>query len=756
MGVEFHLVWQCLHRVCLTIVLLAAPAPTASKPPAGKPATKAPEPKPSPVDEAKALRAAGKLDAAIEILRSANRDIKKAEGEESPNLLPVNTLAGDILVDQGQLDAAESLIEKTMTLHEALVKADKVGGDSLGTTLLVAARIDLKSKRFLAAVDKSARATPLLEKFEGPRGDGVARGSEILATSAESLERLLGPADTMTSDARTKAAEVFERLGRFDQAISQRKGILASAVARSDETAIDGAADQLGRLMAMAGRANEAIPLLDAAASPSASRLRLLGDLQLAANRLLAADSSFKAALDTEEAQPKPSAAAVAGDRLCRLLIDIRRSKVHAMPAWFSTTVTPLEKNNQPEAARALMAAGDVFVALGKPSDAIKPLTAAAANARKAVRGNLKTRPVAKARAQARPAPVAKPTITPLLADAISRLAAVHLASGNATAALEVAKPELDTAADTFGSGHGLTSLLRVMVAGSASGTGDHETATKLASQALAFGLPRPNDTWEEALVAVYDRLVSTDGKPDWRGDFIAARVRQFGETHPHVATAWSLFGGTRLAAGDWPAAVECYSKARDIQRTTLGDQHPEVAGILAMLAHAQRAGGDAATAARTAAEAVSILEQRVGLNHPATLEAADVLVAARLEAGLDDGVAELLERLSTADAMAEPVRRASFLTRLAEVTAPKDKATARSRLQSSMALPCWNPDEPLTTFQQRQLADTAAYSARAYRMIGDDAAADAILLRARSIALRLDTSGSLLERIERLATPVR
>jgi tetratricopeptide (TPR) repeat protein len=762
MGPEYELFLQCFHRACLAMVLLAAPGSPAAAPPPLKPAPPAQAPKASPVDEAKTLRAAGKLDAAIEVLRAANRDIKKSEGEESPGLLPVNALAGDILVDQGNLDAAEPLIERTTTLHEALIQANKVAPESLGATLLVAARIDLVSKRFLAAVDKSARATPLLEKVEGPRGDGVSRGSEILATSAESLQRLLGPADTMTSDARTKAAEVFERLGRLDQAIAQRKGILASATARADTPAIEAAAEKLGRLMAMAGRADEAIPLLKTAGSPPESRLRLLGDLQLAANRLLAADASFQLAMDSEEGKTKPSPASVAGDRLCRLLIDIRRSKIHALPEWFSTVVTPLEKNSQPEAARALIAASDVFIALGKPSDAIKPLAMAAANARKSVRATPKTRaasrpkPGTKANAQTLPGQVAKPTITPLLADIIGRLAAVHLASGNATAALEVAKPELETAAEAFGSGHGLTSLLRVMVAGGATGTGEHESATGLASQALAFGLPRPNDTWEESLVAVYDRLPSSDGKPDWRGEFIAARVRQFGEKHQHVATAWSQFGAARLAAGDWPAAAECFSKARDIQRTALGDDHPEVAGTLAMLAHAQRAGGDLAAAARTAAEAVSILERRVGLNHPATLEAAAVLATARLEAGLEEGVADLLTRLSTADAMADPVRRAFYLTRLAEVTAPKDKAKARTFVQSSMALPCWNPEEPLTTFQQRQLADTAAYSARVYRMLGDNAAADPILLRARSIALRLDTSGGLLERIERLATPER
>jgi tetratricopeptide (TPR) repeat protein len=569
----------------------------------------------------------------------------------------------------------------------------------------------------------------------------------------------------MTSDARAKAAEVFERLGRFDQAIAQRKGILASATARGDKATIDEAADRLGRLMAMAGRATEAIPLLESAPSSTGSRLRLLGDLQLAAGHLLAADASFAAALEAEEAQSKPLPTVIVADRLARLLIDIRRSKVHAAPEWFATTVAPIEKITQPEAARALMAASDVLLALGKPFDAVKPLTAAAANARKQIASAARARPTKRGKppAPAKPgqpgkpvAPVARAKTTPLVTDVVSRLAAVHLAVGEPAAALEIAKPELDAAAETFGSGHGLTSLVRVMVAGGASGTDDRETAASVASQALAFGLPRPNDAWEESLVAVYDRLGSTEGHPDWRGDFVAARVRQFGETHRHVATAWSLFGAARLAAGDWPAAAECFAKARDVQRASLGESHPELAGTLAMLAHAQRAGGDAAAAADTAAEAVSILEKSVGLKHPATLEAADVLVAARLEAGVHDGVADLLERLCTADAMAAPVRRAYHLTRWAEVTAPHDKAAARTRVQNSMALPCWNPDVPLTTFQQRQLADTAAYAARVYRMLGDDAAAQTILLRARSIALRLDTSGSLLGRIDRLATPGR
>lgn len=769
MGISLQLAWTCLPKLFLAVPLLAAPAVAPSKPAAAKPPAKAPAPKPDPVQEAKALRAAGKLDQALEVLRYANREIKKVEGEESPQLLAVNNLAADILLDQGQFDVAESLVEKTMALHEALVKAEKVGPDTLGPTFLLAARIDMQAKRFLAAIDKAAEAMPLLEKTEGPRGEGVALGSDVLETSAESLEKLLGPADTMTSDSRVKAADVFERLGRFDQAIAQRKGILAGVSARGEAAAIENAAERLGRLMGLAGRAAEAIPILESAPSSSGARLRLLGDLRLAANQLLAAHGSFKAAMGVETKNTKPSPFILADDRLRQLLVDIRRGKVHAVPEWFSTTVTPLEKSSSTEAVRGLVAASEAVQAFGNQAETTRLLTVATANARKQAAASKKG---SRAPPKAKPAPAAtgaqaaktarggKPTppikqgTTPLLAEVVSRLAAAHLAVGEHAKAHELAKTEIESATEAFGPGHGLVSLLRVMAAGGASGQGDLETATTLASEALSYGLPRPDDGWEETLVTVFDTLPPTDIHPDWRTEFLDARVRQYGETHPHVATAWSFFGAARLAAGDWPAATKCYSKALEIQRATLGENHPEVAASLAMLAHTQRAGGDASDAAQTAAKAVAMLEQTVGLNHPATLEAVDVLVAAQLESGARDGVAELLQRLCTADAMGFSVRHAYHLTRLAEVMARKDQAAARSRVQSAMALSCWKPDEALSTLQRRQLADTAAYAARVYRMLGDAAAAQTTLLKARSLALRLDESGSLIDRMERLATP--
>jgi tetratricopeptide (TPR) repeat protein len=748
-----------ITRLVLTVAAVAAPAweivaagedrpaaagaTTAATPPPPKAAEKTK----SPVDEATALRAAGRLDNAIQILRNANRDIKQADGEESPRLLPVNNLAAEILIDQGQLEAAKALVEKTMTLHESLIKADKASKESLGKTLLVLARVHATAQRFLPAIEKAAQALPLLDKLEGPRSADVARGSEILETSVEKLEGLLGPHDTMTTDARAKAGDVFESLGRFDQAIAQRKGYFASISSRGDRATIDAAAERLGRLMGLAGRAHEAIAILSSDANSSSSRMRLLGDLQLAANHLLAADVSFESAMNADAALPKPPTTQLTGDRLRRLLVAARRGRVNALPDWFEPTLASLAKAAPADsAAGGLVAGSEVLMSLGKPASAAVPLN-------DAVMILKKQQAQVKGQTEALLTQAAAS-----IAEMSGRLAGALLASGDAAATLKLAEPAMTAAADVMGPGDGRVTLLRAMAAGAASGQGDGKISASLASDALAYGLPRPDDAWEEVLVSTYDRLATGDDQKKWREDFIAARVRQFGERHPHVATAWELFGVARLAAGDWPSAIECISKALDLQRASLGEKHPETAASLSLLAHAQRAGGDPAQAERTAAEAVGILEQIVGRNHPATLEAVDVLVAARLQAGMKDGVNTLLERLCTADTMtmSDPVRRAYHLVRLAEVTATTNKVSARMYVQDAMKLPCWNSDQPLTQSQRRRMAETAAYAVRAYRMMDDEAAGQATLLKARSIALRLDQSGALLDRIERLATPER
>ncbi len=788
-----------MMTVAIAATGMAAP-PKRAAPPA-KPAVEPPK----RLDEAAALRAAGKLDPALEVLRVESREIRLAEGEESARLLPVNVLAADILLDQRQSEKALSLISDTLKLHESLIAANQVSQESLGPTLLVFARINSAAKRLPATIDAAARAIPLLDKLGGPSSKDVARGSELLETAVNALDTLLGPADTMTLDARAKAAKVFESLGRVDQAIAQRKGMLTGFLSRADAAKTD-AATRLGQLMGIAGRAGEAIPILTADPTVANSQLRLISRLQLADNQLLAAHASLEAALDPDKSPGKISATTIAADKLLNFLIEVRRGRAEALPDWFTSTRESLSKTGGAEglvAVQGLTIASDVLNAMGKPADAVVPLEGATGVLKKlqprATKATGRTPPKTAATGAAAPtakppAPTAKPpaltakppaptakalaaaakaaadnakaaaeaakaaALTALIAgpsaDVAGRLAAARIAAGDATTARIDAELALATATEALGPGDPRVAFLRVVVADACRAGGDLETAAALVGTALAYGLPRPDDAWETVVTGIYDRLAAEKNQKDWRAEYLAARARQFGERHPHVAMAWSLFGAARLTAGDWPAAAECFSRSLDIQRASLGADHAEVAATLSLLAHAQRLGGDPAQAARTAADAVAAWERNVGPSHPGTLAALDVLALAKLQAGVKDGVAELLQRLCAPATVSDPVRRAYNLVRLADLTATQDKNAARNYVQDAMKLPCWASDEGLSIKQRRRLAETAAIAARAYRTMGDDAAGQMTLLKARSIALRLDKSGASLTLIEQLATP--
>jgi len=257
---------------------------------------------------------------------------------------------------------------------------------------------------------------------------------------------------------------------------------------------------------------------------------------------------------------------------------------------------------------------------------------------------------------------------------------------------------------------------------------------------------------------AAYDRLAAAapppaDGQRDLRERYLSARADQFGDRHPHLAAASGLFGAARLAAGDWGKAVDFFSRSLDVARASLGGEHPDVAAGLVLLAHAQRAAGDSERAVKTAEQGLAAWERIAGPDHPGTLSAAEVLVAARMQARQPEGVAELLERLSAADSIDDPARRAAHLVRLAELTAGRDKPRAKTLLQEAMQLPCWQAEAGVDQAGRRRLAFTAALAAHAFTTVGDTAAATDALRRARGLALQAENPKPLLDRVELLAT---
>jgi hypothetical protein len=743
------------------------------------------------LEKAAALQAAGKFEDALELLRNESREVRKIEGEESPKVLLVNDVAAEILLDQGVsekseaiLEKAENLLGKTIASREAMITAGQVDQALVqGKSFLTLAKVRMAAKRTRGAIDAAASGLPLLDQGFGPHSDEVRQALDLLDEAVDAMDSLLGPKNPTTLEVREKAARVFESYGQFDRAITHQQrivaGYAAGAVTTGDKATE--ALEHLVYLMRVTGRADDAIAVLRAApAAPSASqpsRLRLLGDLQLAANRFRSAHVSMESMIPPGSADTSPATTA---SRLCRLVVSIRQGHANAVPDWFGKTIEPLLKSSGRGATAAvdvLLMAGDILLALDDAPAAIEPLTKALGLAGQTEKSTKKrppsrrTKPGAKGQQPTPETPEIVPAVpratSVLVAEAAGRLTAAHLSAGEADAARQVAEPALATAALALGPGDARVAYLRVLLADAVRAAGDTAAGIALGARALDYGLPRPDDVWEERVTAVYDRLAAADGKlapdstlpesegkDDLREAYVAERERQFGKQHRYVASAWGCFGNARLAAGDWAGAAGFYSRSLDLQRAILGNDHPDVAATLSLQAHAMRLAGNAAEAAQTAAQAATAWERIAGPNHPGTLAALDILATASIQAGIRDGVVESLKRLCAASSITDPARQTRYLVQLAEVTAKADRATATTSLHAAMKLPCWDLTAKHSPSQRLQLAATAARASRVFNVIGDPGASTEAIQKARALVMNQPNTRELHERLDRLASP--
>ena len=696
----------------------------------------------SPLEQAAALRAAGRYDEALDVLRIESREVKQAEGDEAPQLLAINDLAAEILIDMGRLDNARNLLEKTITAREQAAAGGPDEAVGIARSLLSLARLQMVEKRFPEAIKAAKRSLSVADKATGPASDSVARARASLERIADSLDKLLGPADPASLAARRELLTSFISLGMTDAAIATQKQIVTGLKARdgSDPTAVLRAASDLADLLVTAGFAERATATLDDVLSSSSvpaspegiEALRSLATAQLAANQLILAEATLDSVLEATGAAEGPPTIRSSADRCRRLLVDVRRNSLDELPGWWEPMLAALRKTPPSESAAGvagLLAAGDV----------------AAARADRATDLELASRAL-------RIAQGARSPSAPDIAAAACHLAAAQLAISDQAAARKTAASALAAAEKALGPGDAHTTTLRMLLASATAAEGDGSQATTLAQTALARGLPRPSTDWERMAVGIYDDLATETGTPTLREAFIAARGRQFGEQHPHVGMAWALFGGERLAAADWPAAREYLTRAVAIQRLTVGKNDPETAASMALLAHAERAAGDLAAAEQTASSAVAAWEEAAGADHPGTLAALDVLVTTLLQAGKSNQSRELLERLCRAESFADPVRRAGHLVQLAGLIATQDRAAAEARLETALSLPCWNRSKPDAADRLR-LAYTAARAAHVYATLGDRAASESALRRARSLALQAANPASTLAAVDRLAT---
>jgi hypothetical protein len=701
----------------------------------------------SPLETAASLRAAGRMDDALEILRVESRRIKAVEGDASLLLLPINDLASEILVDTGATDTARPLLDKTIATRRSLLDGGRrEHAAALGGSLLTLARLETAAKRLPDAADTARLALLAYDRAIPPSPEGVVRAREALHGITETIDELLGPAADATRQARDQAAAAFASLGLCEDAIKQRKRVL-EALLSTDTAAPDDlreASESLGRLMLAAGHAGEATAFVgrsleSAVMTQPEQRLplrRLLGELQLAAGQLAAAEESFTRLIDEAPAAEKPSAVAESGDKLRRLLVTLHRGTAERLPDWFGPTTQGLVRSppgDVPTAIPAIVVAAQVQSWLGQPAAAAVLLGQALTFASSC-----------------------KPPDAGLVAEISGRLAAARLAAGDVAATRTLCKGALPTAERVLGPGDARTTFLRIMLADALLRDGAAEQAAALAGVALERELPRPDTDREELVIGIFDRLAAVEGQSDLRERFLESRRAQFGDSHPHAAAACGCFGAARLAAGDWAAAVDFLTRAVDMQRSGAGHEDADLAASLVLLAHAERAAGASDQAVDTAARGLAAWEKVAGPDHPGTLSAAEVLVAAQCQAGVTDGVVAILERLCAADSLTDPVRRAKHLVHLADMIVAGNKPRAKELLRQAMQLPCWQPDAAPGPRDGQQLALTAALAAHAFRVVGDPAAATDALQRARQLALQAENPKPLLDRIETLAADGR
>lgn len=704
-----------------------------------------------PLEHARSLRAAARFDEALDALRGESREIKRIEGEASPQLLLVNDLAAEILIDQGSLKKAAELLDKTIAQREQLIARGRLDQNvGLGGSLLTVARLDTLEKRYSEAAENCRRAVIAFDTGAGPNSEDVRRGAEALAKTLAALDDLLGPAASATRLAREQAAVTFESLAMYPDAIEQRKRLLEAVPQASpgDAQAVVEASTHLGRAMLRGGQAAEAAAIqartLDATpvdgAPASDARLEamaLLGELQLAAESFVMAEGTLGDLWETVVAAKKDSSRTGLRIRLLGLLAAARAGRVSHLPDWFAAAVNALGRGAPLDAAsgaEGLLVAAQVRDELGLPDPSTELLSRAVAVAQ-----------------------AAKPPDPDLVARTAARQATASLAAGDVPAARKLLAKALPAAESALGPGEPGLIALQLSEADCLARETKVAEARNLATRILARGLPRPSNTQEEETVAVVDRLADkvTTADVDLRELFLAARARQFGEGDPSVAAAAQFFGAARLAAGDWPQAVAWLGRAAELQQRSRGANDPDLAATLLLLGRAQLAAGAAGDAVASLTRSRAAWSQAVGDAHPGTLAAMESLAHACAATGDRQQAETLLEGIVEADAIeadGDSIAKASHLIRLADLLATHDKTRGRDCLDTALALPCWTAGEARDPSATRRLALTAALAAHAFGLLGErDKAAD-MLRRGRGLATELGDSRELLERVETVA----
>jgi tetratricopeptide (TPR) repeat protein len=740
---------MALRRLLVVAIVIGCPqAGKAADPPSRPRGTAQPAAAPgTPADDAaiakaKELRAAGKRDEALDVLRVAAREVKKAAGETAPALLPIYEIAADLLVDAEEFGKAEALLEKATGMHRGLLAAG-TGGDpaGYGRTLLVEARLHQAESRLQLALAAAKQSLLLLDAYAGTDAPETLRAGDAFSKAVAALGELLGPHHESALMARAVAADVEESLGRLPQAIALRTKAVAELRARvgSGGAATRAEADRLTRLLLAAGRATEGLEAQQARVaatdgSVTPADMRLLGELFLALERFTEAEAAYETALVADRAALGDTHPHSLLDRLASMHVGLRSGRRVPRPEGLLECVAGLLPRSESDVAPAeavagLLVAAEIFDLIG---DGERSRTCGLQ---------------AQRAAEAHDDIPEQTRIAALVAAARTRAAPPGSA---ARAALEAA---VRAAEQRLGAGHPATHLAVLALAEAAIGGGDAEAAAALVDRLLTRGIQRRDAASEERLVGLVDRVAEATGGADGspRERLVTLRAAQFGGEHAHTGLTLALLGGRRCAAEDFESAAALCRRAIAIQEAALGADHPEVAAASLVLAMALASANQPATARPAFERALAIWDRTADPRHPVTLVTIRGLTQAVLAGGDTAAALPLLERLHAAQAAdADPIDSARILVRMSLLAAAAGEGQrSRDLVDKALALPCWQQPPYADQAVLEPLALTMAEIARVYKTIEDANASTEALRRARDLAMRLASPRETLARID-------
>jgi tetratricopeptide (TPR) repeat protein len=754
MGLAVRVRRWARKALCAVLALACLIAPvqtTLAAPPQPKKA--AVSPTKAALDKAAALVKEGKPEDALAVLRAATLDVKKRRGVGHPDLLPIYDAAGEILVETDPKQKAESLAEKSIAIREKLQADGQLDDEApLGRTWLLLARARLAAGKLEPALEAATTAVKVLDRTRGPGHDDTTSAWETLERIVVSFEDLLGPEQEVSLAARERLAALDESYGRLAPAIETRRLSLAALRKGSgnESPAATAEFDRLQRLLVESGRADEAIADQEALIEtlgtdkPSApariEALRLLGEMNVAAERFTAATTAFETALAASEAAFGRNHPSARLDRLNILSVEAARGRAPDAQTVRETVAGPDEEEPSPALARALARAaslllegGDAEAARGFASRAIECESAweAIPPATRIEHRLLLARCLLDTRVTAE----ARPLLEESLRDAESQV------------------------------GPGDPRTLRTMAALAECNVLDGlpTEATALLQRVLDRGLPRRDFACDRELARIIGLAARVSPAPAagaqepqasslWDA-FVTMRQRLDGDDHPATAHARVLAGGSRLAAGVPQDAIRFLEPAVPALEAARGAEHPDVAGALLILGLAQRDAANTAAAEQSLERALAIWEAKAGESHAATLAATQALALTKVA---DDRAAEalpLLERLQATYEKQPPEsdwRLAEVLVPLATAYLAKaDADRARVAATTAAKLDCWQPRRGASTAELEHRALALADVAGILKTVGEESAGTDAQRRARALATRLDNPRAVFTEID-------